>query len=209
MEGDPIEFKCLERGLSEIDLEKFKDKNIIEIIQNDVSVVFKFDDESTMTLKSSKISSRRSGILINEFNGNTFGKAEISGIFLRSGVFLKRYNVIHIMVGSQFGDDIVVDVDIESFTISYLDVELKMTELEGRYIATFTKCVKFENKCIYLDDGTSININADVFLTGDCDMLGKNIAIIANNEKSVILGDDTKMLTYYGKRTDLTHRKGG
>jgi hypothetical protein len=81
--------------------------------------------------------------------------------------------------------------------------------LEGKYVATFGKCIKFENRCIYLDDGTNIRINIDLVAPTGCNPIGKNIKIIADDTGGIILGNDDKILTYYGKRIDLTHWKGG
>ena len=86
MEGEQIVFECAEFTLSEEDMKKIVNKNIIQIIQNDNNVTFKFNDSSTLTLTSSKIE-HSYGVSIDKIIEN---KSEITDIILQSDGYLKE-----------------------------------------------------------------------------------------------------------------------
>jgi hypothetical protein len=201
MDGKPVEFKCLEFRISVMDLNNIKDKNIVKIVDDDNSVLFVFDDESTLVLTSVKME-YAFGKTIDELN--TFENIKILDIFLQTD------DCILIEIELPYSDRIAFDVDRESFTISYNDTLLKMTE-DQMYEAKFGKLLDIVNNIVYLDDGSNINFkNVVCCRNHKCNLkIGKDVYILATGPRVSVMIEHDIIMTGICKKSDVTLWIGG
>jgi hypothetical protein len=203
MEGESVEFKCLDLYVSQMDMDNIKDKNNVQIVVDDNSVLFVFDDGSKLVLTSVKME-YSFGKTIVELN--TFENIKISDIYLQSD------DSILIEVELPYSDCIAFNVDRESFTISYNDTLLKMKEEpNGWYGAKLGKLLDIVNNIIYLDDGTSVNFKNVICCENYKKYLkiGKKVCIVANGPRINVMVDNNIIMTGVCAKSDITLYIGG